>query len=172
MVASRRQRWRGRSYGSLRIRTDRGGLATVEAALILPVFFICIFMIIDLGFEFFTQAALDIATQNAARQIQIDQINGSTSAPVVTYICARVAALVPKCSSSLQVYATSQSAFGSIVRATISGTTMTPTTFNVGNYGTPVLLQVAYEMPMPAPVINSSINYRMLLSSYAFLNEP
>ena len=130
---------------------------------------------ITFGLHILAQAAIDSATQAAGRQIQIGAIRGGSPDAVRSLICASLQGTTPLC-STIQVYATSGLSFSTLVKASVSGTTMSPTSFDAGgpagvlNANSYVLLQVAFVNPFTVPL--AGLPSLTLTSSIAFRNEP
>lgn len=128
---------------------------------------------ITFGLHILTQAAIDSATQVAGRQIQIGAIRGGSADAVRSLISASLQGTTPPC-STIQVYATSGLSFSSLFKASVSGTTMSPTSFDAGGpaagRNSYVLLQVAFENPFTVPLAGSP--GLTLVSSIALRNEP
>ena len=68
------------------------------------------------------------------------------------------------------IYAGSGASFSTIPVATVSGTTLSPTSYSTGTNGSLVVLQVAYKTPFGIPF--TSVGAFMLTSTTVFRNEP
>lgn len=161
---------------ALTFRPGNKGLATIEFAMTGSLFLFAMLFVMDLGLQQFAQAALDAATQAAARQIQIatSTYRGSDPAALKTLVCTRLSVLAPSCKDAspgalnLTVYAVSGLQFG--------GTLMTPKSppfkdsFTPGGSRDYVLLQVAFKRPQLIPLGGFAQPY--LVSSVIFENEP
>jgi Flp pilus assembly protein TadG len=82
------------------LRRDRRASTAVEFALVgMPLVLFLVFLL-ELGYDFFAQIALDYGVQSAARQIQIGNAQGSSTAAVfqANFLCPALAGLLP-CSS-------------------------------------------------------------------------
>jgi len=151
------------------MRRDRRGSATLEFAMVAIPLIFWIFALLIFGLYMFTQAAIDAAIQEAGRQIQIANIRGTSAAPVRTLVCNRMGGLVSSC-PDLQIYATSGTSFLALTAATLIGSSLSSTNFDVGGAKSYVLLQIAYKSPFLIPFgVVSSVT---LTSSFAFKNEP
>lgn len=152
---------------------DRRGSASLEFGMVALLFVFWLISSITLGLHILAQAAIDSATQAAGRQIQIGAIRGGSADAVRSLICASLQGTTPTC-STIQVYATSGLSFGTLMKASVSGTKMSPTSFDAGGPAgglkSYVLLQVAYENPFTVPL--AGLPGLILVSSIAFRNEP
>lgn len=163
-------------------RRARGATA-LEFALILPFFILVVTMILELSFVFVVQEMLDNAARDAARQLRIGNLSGSSYASsLTTVICNDLTfsnfTLVPSCASNIQLYvaaATSGSpagtGFTTLKTAAVSGQTMAQTQATVSaNYD--VLLQIGYSYPWMLPGLKLVTGNAMLISTIAFQTEP
>lgn len=152
---------------------DRKGATTLEFGMVALLFVGWLISTITLGLHILAQAAIDSATQAAGRQIQMGAIRGGSADGVRSLICASLQGTTPLC-STIQVYATSGLSFGTLTKASVSGTTMSPTSFDAGGPApgpnSYVLLQVAFENPFAVPL--AGLPGLTLVSSIAFRNEP
>lgn len=149
---------------------DRKAVAAIEFALVgLPMIFL-IFGMFIFGLHFLTQASIDTATRAAARQIQMGAIRNGSSDQVRSFICPLLGGLVKDPCTGLQIYAASGTTFASLTAATVTGATLSKTTFATGGAGDSVLLQVAYNNPKAIPLVG--MTSLTVLSTIAFKNEP
>jgi Flp pilus assembly protein TadG len=157
-----------------RLLAARGGNAGIEFALSGPLFLILLFAILEMGLDTFTQAELDDAAHDAARQIALG--NDTTSASVVGTVCIKLVLISPKCTSSVSVYVTSGTSFASLTAAHVTAAGgLSSSTFTPGGANADVLLQVAFTRTFVLPFFSSLIGGNQtntLLSSVAFQNEP
>lgn len=138
---------------------DERGVSAVEFALAGGIFLIMCLMTFEFGIDLFTQALLDDATREAARQIRIGTITGSSSSNLSTftgYVCNGVnsgpgaSLLLPSCTANLQVWVKSgaQTAGFSGLATTASGGSLVGNgTFTALSGGQDVVVQVAYNKP-------------------------
>ncbi len=168
-TTARRPRW-PRELG---VFHDRKGSTSLEFGMVALVFVFWLISSITFGLHVLAQAAIDSATQAAGRQIQIGAIRGGSADAVRSLICASLQGTTPLC-STIQVYATSGLSFGTLTKASVSGTTMSPTSFDAGGPApgpnSYVLLQVAFQNPFTVPL--AGLPGLTLTSSIAFRNEP
>ena len=166
---------RRRPPGKLAVLHDRKGATTLEFGMVSLLFVSWLISTTTLGLHIIAQAAIDSATQAAGRQIQIGAIRGTSPDAVRSLICASLQGTTPTC-STIQVYATSGLSFSTLMKASVSGTRMSPTSFDaggpasVGALNSYVLLQVAFENPFTVPL--AGLPSLVLTSSIAFRNEP
>jgi Flp pilus assembly protein TadG len=153
-----------------------GGNPLIQFALVAPVFFGLVFMIVDEGLAVFTEATLDNATRDASRNILIGA-SGYTSSGVsstfITAVCNEMAGLIPNCSTNLQVYVDSETTFAGITPATASGATLSTTGYTIGGASSCVIVQTAYNRPY-IPFIGRWVSggSLLLMSTIAFKIEP
>ncbi len=182
--------------GSLigRFLRHKGGNPLIQFALVAPVFFALVFMIIDDGLAIFTQATLDNATRDASRNILLGtyQQNGSTDATnksnFKTAVCNEMGGLMESqsnCTSILQVYVNNASSFASLTAQTGSGGTLSNNgTFSIcqtadcpssGASGVSryVIVQAAYDR-LYIPFIGRYVSGGdlLLISTIVFQTEP
>ena len=133
-----------------------------------------LFVVLEMGIQFMTQLVLDHAVSVGARQVQIG--NATTSSAFLNAVCgAASSALIPSCSSNLQVYVTSGSSFSCMTMGSVTSSgTLSPTTFSPGTAGSDVLIEVAYSRPYLFGFISKVAGSRTaaLLSVVAVQTEP
>jgi Flp pilus assembly protein TadG len=64
----------------LMLRRDQQGSAALEFAIVALPFIMFLLFLLELGYDFFAQVALDYGVQTAARQIQIGNAQGVNTA--------------------------------------------------------------------------------------------
>src|ERR1700750_611025 len=86
-------------------RSDRRGSAAVEFAIVGFPFVLFLVFLLELGYDFYAQMALDYALQSAARQIQIGVAQGAGTAAVFQskYLCPVLTGLLPCTSVTVNV---------------------------------------------------------------------
>ncbi len=84
---------------------DRRGAAAVEFAVVSLPFITMLLFLVEIGYDFYAQVALDYGVQAAARQIQIGAAQGATNAAVfqTNYLCPALSGLLPCSSVSLNI---------------------------------------------------------------------
>jgi Flp pilus assembly protein TadG len=156
-----------------RLRVARRGAAGIEFALTAPLFLLLQFGILEVGLDSFTQAQLDDATHDAARQVAMG--HDTTAASVVSTVCAKLTLIVATCPTSLSVYATSGTSFTSLAVAhPIAAGGLSPSTFTPGGANADVLLQVGYTRGFVFPYFGNLVGGNWtstLTSAVAFQNE-
>jgi len=163
-------------------RHQRGAVA-VEFGLILLPFLALMFGIMETALVFFADQTLETAVADSARlimtgQAQTQNLNATTFKNAV---CARIYGLFD-CQAGVYVNVQTYSSFGSI--------TYTPPLDNNGNLQTSnfvyqpggpgdiVVVQLFYQWPIYVSLMNlnklanMSGNYRLLVATAAFRNEP
>ena len=120
---------------------DRGhGQSLVEFALILPVFLLIVFGIVDFGLAFDASIGISNAAREGARQ--------GTTRPTAAAISARVRTVAGRLNDSrLTVTVTCKTAAGGACPGGLAGATT----------GTSVVVRVAYGYPMLTPVAFGTI---------------
>ncbi len=106
-----------------------------------------------IGVQFVITVWLDNVVQTTGRSLTINPAN-RTKAYVVSHVCNQmnIVAASSGCSSgTLQVFAMKGSGFGALTAATLTGSTLSPQSFDAGVVGDYVLLQVAYTSPFTLP---------------------
>lgn len=157
-----------------RLAKCRTGVTAVELALVLPVFLIMILAVVEIGLEFLTQVVLDQAVAGGVRQVQMGK--ATTASSVTIAICGNIySGLVPSCTTNIQLYLTSGTAFSALTLATVnSAGVMSPTTFSAGTSGSDILMQVAYARPYLFSMLSTIAGSKVhaLISTVAVQNEP
>lgn len=154
-------------------RGGERGTVAIELALGGPLFLLTCIAVLHVALTTLTQTVLDDAVRRAARQVQIAAISRTAPAGVIAAVCAELAAVAPGCASALHVYAAAGPGFAALPPATINGGTLTPATYAAGTAGQDVVLAVAYTRPAgPAAAVLGALWPTVLLSTYAFQNEP
>lgn len=157
-----------------------GGNPLIQFALVAPVFLALVFMIVDDGLTIFTQATLDNATRDAARNILLGtyQQNGQTSATnktnFTTAVCNEMGGLIPSCTSNLQVYVNNASSFSGLSAQSGSGGSLNNAgTFSMGTASAHVIVQTAYNRAYIAFIGRYvSGGSLLLISTVVFQTEP
>ena len=157
-----------------RLLRDRGGLATVEFAVVGSIFILLVCVAIDLGMLLTTQSALDNAARDGARLILTGQVqNGGGAALFQTQVCADVSSLIP--CAKLVYSVTSGSGFAALSPSMQAGGTVGATPFSPGTSGQDVLVQVGYSRPFLIPWVGRTLGGNgsvLLVSTVAFQNDP
>ncbi len=197
--ANARGRWR---RVARRMRdTARAGSASLEFALVAPVFFILLMGTIETGVIFFAQSVLQNATNDAARLVRTGQITGTlpnqvltqaelnagqvagqamTQAQFRTYICNEIAPLLG-CNANLQIDVESYANFSAASFTSPLNADNTLNTnlnnYSPGNVCSVVLLRTFYTWSVVTPLLtpfltNMANNQHLLISTAAFRNEP
>jgi Flp pilus assembly protein TadG len=139
-------------------RDERGSTA-VEFAIIGSVLMLLLVGFLLMGIFQFWQMTLDDAVRDAARQIQKGTI--TTGPQFVAAVCSEFGSVAPCNTANLQFEVQANTGimtFGSISPATVSSVgALTPNgnfpTMPFSATGTPVLVQVAYVVPVVVPLV-------------------
>jgi Flp pilus assembly protein TadG len=166
-----------------RMRADSTkGSAAIEFAMVAPIFFALLMGTFEASIMFFSQAVLQNAVTEMAREIRTGQIQtgGISQSQFRTDICNMTAPLVP-CNNNLQIDVESYSGASSISYAGALNSNGTLNT-SLNNYatGSPcnvVLVRAFYTEPIYTPVldwflVNMSGNMHLITAASAFRNEP
>lgn len=166
-----------------RLRADaQKGSAALEFAFVAPVFFVLLLGTFEASVMFFSQAALQNAVTNMARQIRTGQIanNGMDQATFRTSICSQISPLIG-CDANLQIDVESFSSYGAVnyTSPLNSDQTLNPNlnNFSIGNACDVVLVRAFYTWPVVTPaltwfLVNMAGNKHMISAAAAFRNEP
>jgi Flp pilus assembly protein TadG len=166
------------------LRRDRSAAAALEFAVVALPFVTLLVFLLEIGYDFFAQVALDYGVQTAARQIQIGKAQGANTAAVfqTDYLCPAVSGLLPCSSVTINVTPITSDYYSS-VSATLpvdkSGNFSTSGfTYCPGGPNQLMLVQAYYLSPsLVAAVVPSMATptagglQRVTLSSMAFINE-
>ncbi len=164
----RRRRW---------FRLGEDGAAAIEMAFAAPVFLLLLLGIFELGFMVFVQSVLDGCARDAARLIRTGQVASSTSpqATFQTLLCNEMAVIVgcSKLIFNVQPFGT----FSTYTLAPPKDKNGNPVpTFNGGNPGSDMLVEVIYNRPfitqMIGQYLGGSSRSAFLTSTVIFRNEP
>lgn len=163
-------------------RESLRGSASLEFAIIAPVFFILLMGIIENGVIYFAGSTLQFATDNAARQVRTGQVQSAnlTQAQFRTLICNNIAPMLA-CDSNLQIDMQSYTGYGgaSFGSPTDAGGNLN-TALNNYQPGTAcnvVLVRSFYTWKVLTPglsvfLTNITGGYHLITATAAFRNEP
>jgi len=153
-----------------------GGNPLIQFALVAPVFFALVFMIVDDGLAIFTQATLDNATRDASRNILLGTYQKAHSdiSTFTSAVCGEMAGLIPSCTTNLQVYVNSGPNFSAISAQPGSGGTLVGNgTFTMGSASSYVIVQTAYNRSYIGFIGRYvSGGALLLISTVVFQTEP
>jgi len=162
---------------------SQNGAAAVEFALVAAPFVALLVAIIQSALVFFAGRVLDETTEEASRYIMTGQasLGGMTQAGFGTYVCNNTFALFT-CSKfmiNVQNYSDFSSASTTTPTLTFnsSGNVTNSWSYNTGNPGDIVVVQVMYQWPvvlgpLSFNLANLSNGNRLLVSTAVFKNEP
>jgi len=126
----------------------------LEFALVAPLFFLLLFMIVAESLFVFTQSQLDNAARGAARSMLIGtfQTSGKGLSDFQNAVCGGIVGMIPSCGSNIQVYADADGVDPSnLAVASSSYWNGASGTFNVGGPSQYMVLQVGYQFPYFIP---------------------
>jgi Flp pilus assembly protein TadG len=167
----------------------RKGATAVEFALVATPFIALLVAIVQTILVFFAQRILDEVTEEASRYIMTGQAQtgGVTQSGFANYLCtsANTSSLVGAlftCSNimiNVQNYAAFAAANTSTPTLTFNpnGTVSNNWSYNAGNAGDVVVVQVMYQWPVVLGPLNFKLGNlsngnRLLISTAVFKNEP
>jgi Flp pilus assembly protein TadG len=167
-----------------RFAHGRRGAAAVEFALVSIPFFALLFGIIEVGLIYFVATTLEMATNEAARDIRTGTLQGQATPETVagfkTLICNQLSWLGSSCTSNLFVQVQTFSSFATITQPspiTSGAMNQNNLSFTLGGPGDIVMVQAFYQWTVLAPALDNIgtpiSGGKMLLSSTSvFRNEP
>ena len=169
----------------LRQLRGRRGAGAVEFALVAPVFFLFLGIILDNGLLLFQQAILDSATADAARLIRTGQAQQSADALTTfkTRLCNDLSSFIG--CSNIQFNVLSNSSFSALNTTVVSdghgalktkdsNGNLIATAFSPGVPSSDVFIQVAWNRPYMVPWVSNMANphgTQLMVSTIAFRNE-
>lgn len=127
-----------------RFAVARSGSVAVEFAILISIFLAVVGAILGTALMYFTQAALEKSTRDAARLIRTGQAQQSslTLTQIRSQICSGIDNLYD-CTTKLYVSVNTASSFASntVALPVTNGVLKTSSTFNMGNAGDIVVVQ-------------------------------
>ena len=201
-VACTQSRWIAKLNAALaRVASERRGAVAVEFAFVAPALIFTIVAIFQIGYNYFTMAALDAASRAGARAIMTGSVQQSamTSSQFISNIVCPNLPSTMKCSSvvvNVSVVLTNPAPSGLTGSTTLPTPSVQPTnyynyvttndsglifpsttqasdTFCPGFAGDIVLVQVLYPAPMFSKILNpANASSLWQMSTSTFMNEP
>ncbi len=163
-----------------RYKADDDGVAAVEFGLVAVPFFALLFGILEIAIVMFAGEVLEIASENAAREIRTGQAqrNGVTADQFRDKVCDKFDFLFT--CASIRVNVTSYPDFGSINTSVpqlgSNGQFTGANSFDPGDALEIAVVQVFYPWQifarLPGFNLATNGNYRILSSTLVFRNEP
>jgi Flp pilus assembly protein TadG len=164
------------------IRSDDGATA-VEFALVAAPFLALLMALFQTALVFFAGRVLDETVEQASRTIMTGQAqtSGMTQSQFATWVCSNTISLFNCNNFMINVQNYSSFASASTATPTLtfngSGNVTNSWSYNLGNPGDIVVVQVMYQWPvvlgpLSFTLANLSNGNRLLMSSAAFKNEP
>jgi Flp pilus assembly protein TadG len=166
---------------ALRARRNASGVTAIEFALLAPIFLLLLFMVIETGIIFFTQAMLQNAVDDAARLIRTGQAQSQnlSQGQFRDAVCNGVK-LIMACNERLQIDVQAYSDFS---KANYTAPLQPDGTlaqgqnnYQPGTSGEVVLVRATYTWVVLTPLFtpflsNMANNQRLLVGTTAFRNE-
>ncbi len=157
----------------------RRGITALEAALVLPPFFVLSFGIFEVSTMFFAAATLEGQVGEAARQIRtgVVQSSGDPAGTFSSLLCDGLSGLI-KCGDAV-IDVRRYDNFGDIAYPDFVGgdEEENENQFLPGGPGDVVLVRVVYRWNFMTPMVghllgDGASNSRQLVSTSVFMNEP
>lgn len=165
-------------------RADTRGTAAVELSLVALPFLALIIAALQIGLIFFSQSALEVATEKSSRLVLTgsQQSQGVTQQQFLATVCAKLPVILNNCSNLMvdaQVYTSFSSSNTSTPTITYNanGTVSNTWQYNIGGPNDIVVLRVMYLLPVVSGplgfnLVNTSSSSRLLMATAVFKNEP
>jgi Flp pilus assembly protein TadG len=168
---------------------SRDGATAVEFALVAAPFIACLVAILQSAIVFFAQRVLDEVTEEASRYIMTGEAQNAsmTKSGFANYLCtgSNTSALVSSLFTCANIMINVQN-YGDFASAgtttptltyNANGTVANAWTYDAGNPGDIVVVQVMYQWPVVLGPLsfnlgNLSNGDRLLISTAVFKNEP
>jgi Flp pilus assembly protein TadG len=157
------------------------GAAAVEFALVAAPFLALLFAIMETAFVFFASQTLAATVADAARLILTGQAqtNGYSQADFKTAVCARVYGLFD-CANGMSVDVKNYSSFSAVNNTSpvVNGQLVTSgMTYTPGGPGCIEVVKLYYQWPIYVSMLGNNLsnlsgNYRLLVATSVFRNEP
>ncbi len=176
-IAARWQKFRARMKAD-----SRKGSAAIEFAFVAPIFFTLLLGTFEAAIMFFSQAALQNAVTDMARQIRTGQVANTNmdQAAFRTALCAKVTPLIA-CDTNLQIDVQAYPGYNGVTFASglQADNTLDPSLnrYAIGAACQVVLVRAYYTWPVVTPVlswflVNMAGDKHLLTAAAAFRNEP
>ncbi|HTK34961.1 MAG TPA: TadE/TadG family type IV pilus assembly protein [Caulobacteraceae bacterium] len=163
-----------------RLARSRDGATAVEFAFVALPFFSIVFAIFQIGTVFLAQQVLQTAVTKSARLIMTGQAQNAamTSSQFQTDVCNNAKAMFT--CSGLKVNVQKFNSFTSVTQLNplVNGTFNSASlSYNTGGVGDIMMVQVFYQWPvfigpLGFNMSNMNGNYRLLMGTAVFRNEP
>jgi Flp pilus assembly protein TadG len=157
------------------------GAAAVEFALVAAPFLALLFAIMETAFVFFASQTLEATVADASRLILTGQAqtNGYSQADFKTAVCARVYGLFD-CANGMSVDVKNYSSFSAVNNTSpvVNGQLVTSgMTYTPGGPGCIEVVKLYYQWPIYVSMLGNNLsnlsgNYRLLVATSVFRNEP
>jgi Flp pilus assembly protein TadG len=166
---------------------DESAATAIEFAMIAPLFFLCLFVVLETGLMLFTEYVLQTSVQEAARLVKTGQAQEQkmTAAKFKKEVC-ELAGLIINCDAKVTVHMDAKADFTTLSTSTPSYSdigpkedgTIDPPPFQCGTPGEAVALIATYDWDFSVPYFMSFLGNRKndtsrRLAGFAmFKNEP
>jgi Flp pilus assembly protein TadG len=164
-----------------RFARQQDGAAAIEFAMVAAPFLALVFAILETALVFFAGQTLEKATADAARLIMTGQAQtqGFDAAQFKQQVCSKIVALFD-CSGGVYVDVQNYSSFSSVdtsLPVDANGNMKTNFGYKPGGPGDIVVVRLMYQWPVYVNLLglnlsNMNGNYRLLMATAAFRNEP
>lgn len=157
-------------HGALRrLRKDRRGAMVLEFALVIPLFLMCVFSVIQVGLVLFTERALQAATEMAARELRTGQTRNSSAAFSQT-LCRAFNSAMLDCSKA-RWNVRSGARFNDFAWTMLGNPVPGSSSFAPGTAGQHVVVDVAYRAPLVVPLVATFLTGSIELRAQAFFRN-
>ena len=163
-----------------RLARSRGGATAVEFALVSLPFFAIIYAILQIGLVFLAQQVLQTATTQAARLVMTGQAQSQamTTAQFKQQVCNATQGMFNCANLNINIQAFSSFSSMTQLNPLVNGNfNSNSLSYNTGGIGDIMLVQAFYQWPvfigpMGFNMSNMNGNYRLLVGTAVFRNEP
>ncbi len=137
--------------GERSLRSERSGAVALEFALLLPMFLLLLFGILQIALLLLTQSVLDSTTAGAARLIRTGQIREGGETGFRQTLCRTFNSGLLNC-DRLRWTVQSGASFAAL-EATMPVTSPGASVFAPGGSGQPAIVQLFYSQPLIVPFL-------------------
>ena len=164
-----------------RFRGDQSGASALEFALVAGPLILLLLAILQVGFIFLANFALESATERAARLVRTGQAKDFSATAFKTEVCKQLSA--PLSCAGLRLDVQKYSSFAGAAAGLAqpldsSGNLKSSFSYNTGGAGDVVVVRAFYTLdigallPAEISMSNMSGGNRVLIATAAFRNEP
>jgi Flp pilus assembly protein TadG len=168
-------------------RKDASGATAIEFAMIAPLFFLMLGVMLETGLMMFTEYVLQASVQEASRKVRTGQAQSAalTAGQFKTEIC-KMAKIIINCEGKVTVYMRAEANFTTLAASSPAATTIgvkvdgttDPTTFMCGAPSQAVAVIATYDWQFAIPYFMQYFStfgdgkFRRLAGFSMFRNEP